>query len=88
MESGVGASATRFFGRDGNMTSKEKVLEIYSDARVWIMNSGTTYKKFYIHYWTPRSKWENLARYKKTEEEAWEAAWNYIQEDMIRKLEA
>jgi uncharacterized protein (DUF2249 family) len=69
------------------MTSKEKVLDIYPDAEVWIMNEHSPYPMIYIQRWTSKFKWEYLARRKKTEEIAWETAWDFIQSELLRKLE-
>jgi hypothetical protein len=70
------------------MTPKEKVMEIYDDAKIWIMNPNGMVPLYYVQHWSKHFSYEHLARRKKTEDEAWEAAWNYIQTKMLKKLES
>ena len=69
------------------MTAKDKVLAIYENAHIWVMNDRSEWPRFYVQYWHSTSKFHYLARRMKTENEAWEEAWETIQENMINKLE-
>jgi tRNA U38,U39,U40 pseudouridine synthase TruA len=71
-----------------NMTYKEKVLNVYENAHVWIMNAKGVHPKFYIQYWYDSRQYVYLSRYQKTEDAAWEEAWNRIQRLMLLKLES
>ena len=69
------------------MTNKEKVLKMYPNAVIYIMNEKTPYPMFYVQYWSRKFKWEYLACRKKSEEMGWDAAWDFIRVDMLKKLE-
>jgi hypothetical protein len=69
------------------MTAKEKVKSIYENAEIWLMNHNSPWPRYYVQRWNDSSKWEYLSKYKRTEDAAWEDAWNYIEHQMLRKLE-
>jgi hypothetical protein len=70
------------------MTDKDRVLSMYENAHIWIMNPKGMVPLYYVQYWSDSSAFIMLARRHKNEEDAWEAAWNYIQKKMLSILES
>ena len=70
------------------MTCKEKVLAIYPNAHIYIMDEKSEWPKFYVRTWVNSRAYWCLARYRPSEESAWITAWDYILYYMIDKLES
>lgn len=73
--------------REAGEIARQKVLDVFENAHIYVMNPHGMKPKFYVQYWWQASKFKFLSRYQNSESEAWIAAWRQIQLDMIIKLE-
>jgi hypothetical protein len=85
MEKSMGSNFTMHDAEIGIMTNKELVLTIYPNTHACALRD----KNMFYRYWIVLDdlNYVYLSKYKKSEEDAWKDAWNYIQHEMLNLLE-